>query len=149
MGSAPLLSHSPGAESAKCRVTHLGLVRGGRQQQWLLMTMGGGQPLLGTGTPAERSLAVQAGSSGSSAPSGWARAPARTPVAPSVAGSGSWALPPSAWCCPQAPLAASQPGVCAGCLLCALVFIWSRAGSGTWSPRRCEERGVGGSLVSP
>lgn len=51
-------------------------------------------------------------------------------------------LPPS-----ELPLTAlrSVPG----CLLCALVFIWPRAGSGTWSPSRCEEMGVGGSLVLP
>lgn len=47
----------------------------------------------------------------------------------------------------ELPLAAlrSVPG----CLLCALLFIWPRAGSGTWSPSRCEEMGVGGSLVLP
>ena len=69
-------------------------------------------------------------------------------MAPSAASSGSWAPPPSARCCPQAPLP-SLPGVCAGCLLGVLVFMWSRAGSGTWSPSCCEEMGVGGSLVFP
>lgn len=129
-----------------------GCVGSGWQQQWLLITLGGGQPSLGIGTPAERNLAAQAGSSGSSANRAlWT-------------GSGSWGpqdaggtfrselreLGPTPFrpVLPPGPLP-SLPGVCAGCLLCVLVFIWSRAGSGTWSPSCSEEMGVGGSLVFP
>lgn len=51
---------------------------------------------------------------------------------------------------PPAPSALLLPLTASlGCLLCALMFIRPRAGSGTWSPSRCKEMGVGGSLVPP
>lgn len=104
-----------------------GCVGSGWQQQWLLITLGGGQPSLGTGTPAERNLAIQAGSSGSSA------------NRPLWMGSGSWgpqgaggtvcselrALGPTSFhpVLPPGPPPLAARGLCGMSFVCACVYL--------------------------
>lgn len=104
-----------------------GCVGSGWQQQWLLITLGGGQPSLGIGTPAERNLAVQAGSSGSSA------------NRPLWMGSGSWGpqdtggtfcsklreLGPTSFrpVLPPGPPPLAARGLCGMSFVCACVYL--------------------------